>query len=131
MNLLYATSNTKWLKTEFYRDIEMNFKGEFLLLSDKTVKNISDRFIQESMPVKNLFERFSTYIYTPTTAKRDCSPRFPAECKFYEKNVEYFCIDYIEDDLGLYYRRQDIDNNFDSLFLRPDDDIIQLLRDHI
>lgn len=129
--LVYATSNTKWLKVDFYDELSKTYDGDFLLLSDKRVEGISDRFKQESMPVKNLFERFNTYIYTPTTEKKDCSPRFPAECRFYGKGVEYFKIDYMDRDLGLCFRRYDIENDFDGLFLREDDSIIGLIGDII
>jgi hypothetical protein len=88
---------------------------------------LSDRFIQEDMPVSNLFEKFGVYLYTPTPKKRDCSPRFITECRFYGKKVEYL-IDYSEEDKGLYWRRFDIENNFDGLFLTNDDEIVDLIK---
>ena len=79
-------------------------------------------------PVDNLFDKFSTYIYTPVPRKWDCSPRFIAECKYYGKEVIYHNIDYWDVDLGLYWRKHDIDNEFDSLFLRDADEIIPILQ---
>ncbi len=127
-NLVYATSNPRWLSKHFYEELEERFDGDFLLLSDKKVEGLSDRFKQEDMPVKNLFERFDRYIYTPTMTQKDCSPRFPVECKFYNKDIEYFKIGYLDRDLGLRYRRHDIENNFESLYLEENDEIIDIIR---
>jgi hypothetical protein len=90
------------------------------------------------MPVKNIFERFSTYIYTPTYSVTnpkhgcfDCSPRFIAECAFYNKDIIYHNItdEYLSRDTGLKYRRHDIENNMDSIILTPQDDIINILHE--
>lgn len=78
-------------------------------------------------PVDNLFEKFTTYAYTPVPRKWDCSPRFIAECKHYQKEVVYHNIDYWDVDRGLYWRKWDIDHDFDSLQLLPTDDIIGII----
>ena len=61
----------------------------------------------------------------------DCSPRLIAECKHYEKNVIYHNIDeqLLKVDLGLKYRRHDIENDFDSIKLKPDDKIVSILHE--
>lgn len=82
-------------------------------------------------PVTDLFSRFSTYVYTPVQRKWDCSPRFIAECAFYGKNVVYHNIDYWDVDHGLYWRKWDIDNDFDSLHLRSNDEIFTIVRNII
>jgi hypothetical protein len=79
-------------------------------------------------PVDNLFEQFTTYVYTPVERKWDCSPRFIAECKYYSKEVIYHDIDYWAEDLGLYWRRWDIDYKFDSIHLKPNDEIVDILK---
>ena len=79
-------------------------------------------------PVANIFEQFSTYVYTPVKRKWDCSPRFIAECKYYGKDVVYHNIDYWDIDHGLYWRKWDIDNDFNSLYLTSNDDIIPIIR---
>jgi len=79
-------------------------------------------------PIENLFEKFDTYIYTPVDRKWDCSPRFIAECKHYGKKVIYHNIDYWEEDHGLRVRKWDIDNDFDSLHLKDNDNIIEILK---
>jgi hypothetical protein len=82
-------------------------------------------------PVEDIFAKFSTFIYTPVPRKWDCSPRFIAECKYYDRPVIYHDIDYWEVDHGLYWRHHDIEHDFDSLFLRSTDDIIPILKDII
>lgn len=82
-------------------------------------------------PVDNLFELFTTYIYTPVPRKWDCSPRFIAECKHYEKAVVYHNIDYWDIDRGLYWRKWDIDNDFDSLRLTTNDEIVEILTQYV
>jgi hypothetical protein len=125
-NLVYATSNARKVDRGLLEKISNRYSGNFLLLTDEKM-DLPERFATEKMPVKNLFEKFDTYIYTPTPRKRDCSPRFIAECAFYGKKVEYF-IDYFGVDKGLYYRRKDIETDFDSISLKHDDDIIDIIK---
>jgi hypothetical protein len=82
-------------------------------------------------PLDNIFEQFTTYVYTPVNRKWDCSPRFIAECKWYGKTVVYHNIDYWDIDHGLRVRKWDIDNDFESIFLTYKDTIINILRDII
>jgi hypothetical protein len=70
------------------------------------------------VPVRNLWNLFSTYIYTNTALKFDCSPRFVAECEFYNKEVIYE-IDY--HDKGLVARLHDMKHG--DIWLRADDEI--------
>jgi len=60
------------------------------------------------IPVQNMHEEFSTYIYTPVQRKFDCSPRLIAECKWYNKEVQLHNIDYT--DKGLLQRIEDLEN---------------------
>jgi hypothetical protein len=128
--LIYATKNARGLKEDYYTQIEKDIDGEFLLLTNAEIQmDLSDRFHIEEMPVQNLMEKFDTYVYTPIEKKWDCSPRFIVECKYYGKNVEYYQIDYLDVDHGLRWRIHDIEHNYDSLFLREDDEIIKLVGD--
>jgi hypothetical protein len=79
-------------------------------------------------PVDYIFEQFTKYVYTPVPRKWDCSPRFIAECKWYGKEVVYHNIDYWDVDHGLRIRKWDLDNDFESLNLTPNDDIIKILK---
>ena len=106
---------------------------QYLFITNKENKPILpiEGFSFSIPPVKNLFEKFSTYVYTPVKRKWDCSPRFIAECKYFNKEVIFHNIDYWKEDKGLYWRQWDIENNFDSLFLKEDDEIIQILKNII
>lgn len=129
-NLLYGTKNCRNIPREMYLDLLNKYSGSFFCLTNKENKPEfeSARINFVEMPVENLFEKFGTYIYTPVPRKFDCSPRFITECRFYGKKVEYYNIDYWEEDKGLYWRKYDIDNNFDSLFLTKDDDLPKILK---
>lgn len=127
--LLYATKNC--------RNID-NYE-QFFYYSDNiiAITNVENRpadiegitFLVP--PLEDIFEKFDTYVYTPVTRKWDCSPRFIAECKYYNKEVIYHNIDYWDIDHGLRVRKWDIDNDFESLFLKSDDSIITILKDVI
>ena len=101
----------------------------------KTDKNISNqlKLTQKNLPYFNLFENISSYYYTPIERKFDCSPRLLVECKFYDKDIIFDpeVLDYFENDLGLYWRWYDIENDFESLYLKEDDEIINILKELI
>lgn len=144
--LLYITTNCRKLCDDYLLDVIMNYKFEkYIILTNqpdlykdklKNFKNVSF----PKMPLENIFEKFDTYIYTPTysVTKRglgcfDCSPRFIAECKYYDKEVIYDNIDedYLKIDTGLKYRKLDIENNFESIILKENDDVIDIIRNEI
>jgi hypothetical protein len=137
--LLYITSNCRKICDDYLIDLIMQFKFDrYVVLSNdnekykekfKLFKNID--FL--TMPVDNIFEKFNTYIYTPTKDRFDCSPRFIAECNFYNKDVIYHNIDndYLKIDTGLKYRKYDIQNDFKSILLQHNDDIIKIIKNNI
>ena len=137
--LLYITSNCRKLCDDNIIDIIVQYKFDnYVILSNKN-KEYKERFKDfknicfPTMPVKNIFEKFDTYIYTPTKDSFDCSPRFIAECKFYNKNIIYHNIDndYLKIDTGLKYRKYDIQHNFNSIALNHNDDIIKIIKNII
>lgn len=79
-------------------------------------------------PVLDIFTLFQTYIYTPVPRQFDCSPRFIAECHHYGRDVIYHNIDYWSVDTGLKWRKWDIDHDFSSLALTPDDEIVAIIK---
>ena len=84
----------------------------------------SDKVSVEVAPIKDLFSRFSTYIYTPVT-KVDCSPRFVVECAAFGRDVIYE-IDYF--DPGLEARRRATP---DELLLTQNDDFVKYVQQFI
>lgn len=131
--LLYGTKNCRQIPDELYLELYDKYDNDFICLTspENRPKNLPDRFQFPELPVSNLLEKFGTYVYTPVPRKFDCSPRFIAECKFYNKEVIYYNIDYWDEDKGLYWRKWDIDNDFESLFLNENDEITKILRDRI
>jgi len=137
--LLYVTSNCRKLCDDYLIDLILQYKFDsYVILSDNN-KKYKEKFKPfkniyfPTMPVENIFEKFSTYIYTPTRDKFDCSPRFIAECNFYNKNVIYHNIDkdYLKIDTGLKYRKYDIQKDFKSISLQQNDDIIEIIKNII
>lgn len=119
--LIYATKNCR--NVVDYSDLEQY--GDLLVITNEENRPIGIDSIVP--PVDRLFEKFSTYVYTPVQRQWDCSPRFIAECKYYGKQVIFHNIDYWDQDHGLRWRKWDIDNDFESLHLREDDEIICII----
>ena len=143
--LLYITSNCRKICDDYLLDIIMQYNYQnYIILTNETKKykklfsSLKNVTFPE-LPVDNIFKKFDTYIYTPThldnsEAKSfDCSPRFIAECKFYNKQIIYHGIDdnYTNIDTGLKYRKYDIENNFNSIVLTKNDDIIEIIKTKI
>jgi hypothetical protein len=122
--LIYATKNCRNIDN-FSQFLEY---GKKVLVIVNDAKEDADTITFLNPPVKNLFDKFDTFVYTPVPRKWDCSPRFIAECKYYNKNVIYHNIDYWHIDHGLFWRKWDIDNDFDSLFLKPNDEIVDIVK---
>lgn len=128
-SLLYITKNCRNIS-----DIELlNLKKtneQFIAVVNKFDKyDIELNHIEfVEAPVNNIFEQFNKYYYTAVPRKFDCSPRFIAECKFYNKEVIYL-IDYLEEDKGLYWRKYDLENDFKSIELTESDEIVLFLKE--
>ena len=125
--LVYATKNCREFNA--YQELEQYGK-HILAITNKENRPLFpiDGVTFVIPPVPNIFEQFSAHVYTPVQRKWDCSPRFIAECKFYGKQVFFHNIDYWQEDHGLRWRVWDMDNDFDSLFLREDDQIVDLIK---
>jgi hypothetical protein len=124
--LVYATKNCRNLDS--YEELRQ-YGNDILVITNKENKpDPIPGFTFVVAPVDNLFEQFNTYVYTPVKRKWDCSPRFIAECKYYKKSVVFHNIDYWNEDRGLYWRNWDIENDFDSLHLKPSDDLVNILK---
>jgi len=121
--LVYGTKNCRHI--EDYSDLHQY--GNLLIVTNK--ENKPKGLVSLQPPVPDIFRLFKTYVYTPVARKWDCSPRFLAECVYFNKEVIFHNIDYWEEDHGLRVRWDDIQNNFESLYLKEDDPIIEILND--
>jgi hypothetical protein len=130
--LVYVNSFLKDLNQKQLHEIKnisKNLNKEILFISGNVLSD--DQIIKYKKygeilhaPVKNIFEKFNTFIYTPNTRNYDCSPRFIAECKFYNKKI----ISLIENDIGALARIEDL-NNFEKINLTKNDLILKLIKD--
>ena len=123
--LIYLNSNLRKIDIDYYKRKYQNV----LFVSGNKFEHPD--VIQA--PVKNLFEKFDTYIYTPIQRQFDCSPRLLTESFYYNKKIifdfdfkEYAGPDY--GDTGLYWRWYDIQNNFNSLIYDENDELLLFLK---
>jgi hypothetical protein len=100
--------------------------------TDKELPN-QLKLTKKDLPYSNMFNEFNTYYYTPIPRKFDCSPRLLAECKFYKKKIIFDeeVKEYFNEDKGLYWRWQDIQNDFESIFLTYDDEIVNIFKGYL
>ena len=84
-----------------------------------------DRITVYDPPIKDFMDLFKTFIYIPYTDGHDSTPRLIPECKFYGKDVimktDGFKIS------GGHHRYNDTQNNFESLWLKENDEIINIV----
>ena len=73
-------------------------------------------------PIKDFMSLFKTFIYIPYSDGHDSTPRLIPECKFYGKEILMYTDDFKES--GGHYRYNDTINNFESLGLRENDEIL-------
>ena len=133
IGLLYLTKNCRGVTNEQIDDVisQTNLDHYILITDDPEKYKPKDCMTIMQPPVNNLFDKFSEYIYMPLEQQWDGSPRFPAECKYYNKGVTYHDdIDesYLQKDSGLRWRKHDIEHNFDNLHLTQEDEIFDILR---
>lgn len=127
--LIYATKNCR--KIDDYSEYKKYGDKILVIINEKNQFIDDENFTFLIPPVENLFSKFETFVYTPVKRKWDCSPRFIAECKYFNKKVIFHKIDYWNEDRGLYWRVWDIENDFDSLYLKSDDEIISIMKEKI
>ena len=127
--LLYATKNCR--NIDSYEEFAQYGDSILAITNKENRPNDEEGFTFVLPPVADIFEQFTTYVYTPVNRKWDCSPRFIAECKYYGKEVIYHNINYWDIDHGLRIRKWDIDNDFESIYLTPNDSIINIVKDII
>jgi len=120
--MFYLTSLCRKLTNTELTSIvkKYGFNKNIVLTDDVSLYNASDVY---KIPVDNLWEKFSTYIYTAIPRKLDCSSRFIIECRHYGKDVIYD-IDYI--DRALEVRKKD---SLQDTTLDKDDYFLKLLNE--
>ena len=145
-SFLYLTTNCRYMPEEEVKNCIKSFDSVFEHCPDRkwiigTNKPEAYEKIEangyaiiKELPILNFMEEFNHYVYTPIERKFDCSNRLLAECKHYDKIISLYNIDdeYLEQDLGLKYRLEDIKNLESITLIRKDqDEIINILREVI
>lgn len=128
--LIYATRNCRELNKDYFDSILERFSfNKIFVVSEKPYDFLVKPFTNVQPPIDNIFSLFKTFIYTPVNTQYckefDCSPRFPAECRFYNKKIIYD-IPFLYG--GLKTRIYDIEHRFDKLFLTANDPLYELMR---
>lgn len=126
--LIYATRNCRELQEDYFLEFSQKYHFDRVyVVSDTPYEFLRKPFINLKPPVKDIFKLFKTYIYTPIQTKYckefDCSPRFPAECKFYGREVIYD-IPFIYPGLGV--RLQDMEH-LEKLSLTASDHLAEMM----
>jgi hypothetical protein len=98
------------------------FQNNIVLTDDPSMYNLDSVY---RVPVDNMWNMFSTYIYTRVPRQIDCSSRFILECMHYGKDVIYD-IDY--HDRALEVRKKD---GLNGTSLLPTDAFLTLLNEQI
>ena len=98
------------------------YSNNIILTDDPSIYTLDNVY---KVPLKDLWDKFNTYIYTATPRKTDCSSRFILECMHYNKEVIYE-IDYY--DPALEIRKKD---GLNGTSLLPNDTFLQLLNEQI
>lgn len=76
-------------------------------------------------PIENFFDLFKTFIYLPYTNGKDSTPRLIPECVFYGKEIEFYSSGKRS---GGYYRYKDTKEDFNGLWLKDTDEIIDIVK---
>jgi hypothetical protein len=127
--ILFDKYNTRFFKEG---DKTLIYATENCRETDITLDN-QLKLTKKDLPYLGLFNTIDSYYYTPVPRKFDCSSRLIPECKFYNKKVifDQKVKEYFFEDTGLFFRYLDTKTNFESLFLKPDDKIIEILKNII
>ena len=127
--LFYLTTN---MRTQSLSDIQhiidkKQYISYLIITNDVTryEKLICDNVAVMGTPVVDIFDKFDTYIYTSTSKKADCSPRFIVECAVFNKEVIYN-IDYF--DIGIECRKRAIEKDVNSLQLTNNDFFVDYVK---
>lgn len=124
VGLIYGTRNCRELPKDFL-SCNLSEYSKILVISEKPY-NFGGIFTDLKPPVHGIFDLFTDYLYTPVGGycePFDCSPRLPAECKFYGKGFKLLAPLY----RGLDVRLYDIETDFSRVQLTDKDNFIDFL----
>jgi hypothetical protein len=100
---------------DYVKDILVKYEPKIIISDVKFDNNVL------VPPIKNLFDKFVTYVYTGPKHKFDCSNRLIKECHYFNKNIIFE----VDDIMGIKERFND---SVEYLHLKNDQFIIDFLR---
>jgi len=76
-------------------------------------------------PFDDFMGMFNTFIYVPYRDGSDATPRLIPECVYYDKGIEFYNKGYENIRSGGYWRYKDTMDDFNGLWLKEDDEIME------
>lgn len=124
--MMYLTTNCRALTPEDANMVitKYGYTNNLILTNDSEYYSDVNATVLQ-VPVSDMWNKFSAYIYTNVPRQLDCSPRFIAECRYYGKEIIYD-INYL--DKGVEVRKND---SLEDITLTKDDYFLELLREQI
>lgn len=127
--MLYCTIQARKVSDKYLTELPKRFDfSNFLIITNQEF-SLPPNYKVAEPPVPDLFSQFNAYIYSPLKIDwagaidvLDCSPRFPAECKFYGKEI---LVD-APVNRGLGVRLHDLEC-LDSISLTKNDPLINII----
>lgn len=122
--MFYLTDICRALTQEQLEDSikKYGFKTNIILTNNPSLYTLDNVY---TVPLEDIWNKFSTYIYTAIPRQRDCSSRFILECMYYNKDIIYD-IDYYDNALEV--RKKD---GLNGTSLLPNDLFLELLNEQI
>lgn len=123
-SMFYLTDVSRFISEDDLNDVinKYSIKNEIIFTNKPELYKLIKTY---KVPVPDMWNKFSTYVYTKLPAKKDCSNRFILECMYYGKNVLYD-IDYF--DKALEVRKKD---GIEKTSLTEDDFLVKYINEQI
>lgn len=118
-----------------YNAIEHFQQNEYIIYTQKKTydryKDMNNSYISVVVaPIKDYLYQFDSFIYFQSNRGQDPSPRIIPETMFYGKELYFYNYDKSVKD-GAYYRIKDCMNDFDSIVLKENDEILDMINERI
>ncbi len=123
-SMFYLTDVSRFLPQEDLTEVINKYSiKDSIIFTNKP--ELYQNFNTYKVPVPDMWNKFSTYVYTKLPGKKDCSSRFILECMYYDKEIIYD-VDYY--DKALEVRKKD---GIQNTSLTKDDLLIKYIDEQI
>ncbi len=131
-NVLYLNTKLRKISLDFLIELKIRYHN-LIIISEEETQEMKDLKLLVLKPPVDILDNIGTgsYIYTRTTGQFDCSSRLVFECKYRGIKVNFELEEdfknYCQQDTGLFYRVQDLEN-IENLYLTNEDEILKILK---